>query len=193
MKVKLPSIIYLLLLSILINACNKDDCDNSTVNKYVDQSYVPYIIPYSDTSTRLFLKNGTDTLLFKSQGLKESTEFYQESAINGYCRKYCMQKLSLKLAASDTVYFLLNYYADRDGTLFNDYEIVNGNNYSKSESDLSRDFVNYFPTIEKTIILNNSYDSIRNYTNSFGDIFIARPKTGVLKIQTKRVLYELIK
>ncbi len=30
-------------------------------------------------------------------------------------------------------------------------------------------------------------------TNSFGDIFIARPKTGVLKIQTKKVLYELIK
>ncbi len=164
MKTKLPSILYLVLLSILINACNKDNCDNSTVNKYVDQSYVPYIIPYSDTSTRLFLKNGTDTLLFKSQGLKESTEFYQESAINGYCRKYCMQKLSLKLAASDTDYFLLNYYRDWQNGLYNDYEIISGNNYSKSKYYSSDDFVNYFPTVQTAVILNNNYDSIKSLT-----------------------------
>jgi hypothetical protein len=192
MKVKLPSIVYLVLFSILINACGKEGCpDSKPIEKGVDKSYLPYIIPYSDTSTRLFLKNGKDTLLFKSQGLKETIT--NEQAGEGSCDQYNLQQYSLKMAASDTDYFLINYYATKFGSLYNDYEIISGNNYSKSESDLSRDFVNYFPTIEKITILNNSYDSIRNYTNSFGDIFIARPKTGVLKIQTKNVLYELIK
>lgn len=190
MKVKLPSIIYLVLLSILINACSKGCPESKPIERGVDKSYLPYIIPYSDTSTRLFLKNGKDTLIFKSQGLKETitNELYGES-----CENYNIQQYSLKMAASDTDYFLINYYADRDGTLFNDYEIVNGNNYSKSKYYLSDDFVNYFPTVKSTVILNNNYDSIKSLTNSFGDIFIARPKIGVLKIQTKNVLYELIK
>ena len=102
----------LLFAILLINACSKDSCDDSTKNLYVDKTYLPYIIPYSDTSTRLFLKNGKDTLLFKSKGLEETTNFYQESAINGLCRKYNMQKLSLTMAASDTDFFEVNYYAD---------------------------------------------------------------------------------
>jgi hypothetical protein len=191
MKIKLPSILYLVLFSILINACSKGCPDSKPIERGVDKSYLPYIIPYSDTSTRQFLKNGKDTLLFKSQGLKETIT--NEQAGEGSCNNYNLQKYSLKMAASDTDYFLINYYADRDGTLFNDYEIVNGNNYSKSKYYLSDDFVNYFPTVKSTVILNNNYDSIKSLTNSFGDIFIARPKTGVIKIQTKNVLYELIK
>lgn len=192
MKIKIPSIIYSVLLSILITACGKEGCpDSKPIEKGVDKSYLPYIIPYSDTSTHLFLKNGKDTLLFKSQGLKETK--ISESWGGGGCDLYNLQQYSLKMAASDTDYFLINYYADRDGTLFNDYEIVNGNNYSQSKYYLSDDFVNYFPTVQTTVILNNNYDSIKSLTNSYGDVFIARPKTGVLKIQTKRVLYELIK
>jgi hypothetical protein len=190
MKTKLPSILYLVLLSILINACRKGCPDSKPIERGVDKSYLPYIIPYSDTGTRQFLKNGKDTLLFKSQGLKETitNELFGES-----CENYNIQQYSLKMAASDTDYFLINYYCNWQNGLHNDYEIVSGNNYSKSKYYLSDDFVNYFPTVKSTVILNNNYDSIKSLTNSFGDVFIAKPKTGVLKIQTKRVLYELIK
>jgi hypothetical protein len=182
----------LLFAILLINACGKEGCpDSKPIERGVNKNYLPYIIPYSDTSTRLFLKNGTDTLVFKSQGLKETK--ISESASEGNCDKYYLQQYSLKMVASDTDFFQINYYADRDGTLFNDYEIVNGNNYSESKYYLSNDFVNYFPTVKSTVVLNNNYDSIKSLTNSYGDIFIARPKTGVIKIQTKNVLYELIK
>jgi len=182
----------LLFAILLINACGKEGCpDSKPIEKGVDKSYLPYIIPYSDTSTRLFLKNGTDTLVFKSQGLKET----KISAIagEGNCDQYNLQKYSLQMAASDTDYFRINYYSDKFGTLKNDYEIISGNYYSVSKYYLSDDFINYFPTVKSIVVLNNNYDSIRNYTNSFGDTFITRPKTGILKIQTKKVMYELIK
>lgn len=96
----------LLFAILLINACSKD-CTEKTINKYVDQSYLPYIIPYSDTSTRLFLKNGTDTLLFKSQGLKETVNDYYNTF---RCETFKLQQYSLKMAASDTDYFRISYY-----------------------------------------------------------------------------------
>ena len=190
MKIKIPSIVYLVLLSVLINACSKGCPDSKPIERGVDKSYLPYIIPYSDTSTRLFLKNGKDTLLFKSQGLKETitNELYGES-----CENYNIQQYSLKMAASDTDYFRINYYPDRDGSLYNDYEIISGNNYSKSETYLSNAYVKDFRIIKSITVLNINYDSIKMVSNTVNDLFIARPKTGVLKIQTKRVLYELIK
>lgn len=182
----------LLFAILLINACGKEGCpDSKPIEKRVDKSYLLYIIPYSDTSTRLFLKNGTDTLVFKSQGLKETIT--NEQASEGGCDKYNLQQYSLKMSANDTDYFRINYYSDKFGTLKNDYEIISGNYYSVSKYYLSDAFIIYFPTVKSTEVLNNNYDSIRSLTNSYGDTFIARPKTGVIKIQTKNVLYELIK
>lgn len=181
----------LLFAILLINACGKDCPDSKPIEKGVDKSYLPYIIPYSDTSTRLFLKNGTDTLVFKSQGLKET----KRSAIagEGNCDKFNLQKYSLQMAASDTDYFQINYNADKFGTLKNDYEIYSGNYNSASKYILSDDFIYYFPTVKSIVVLNNNYDSIESLTNNYGDTFIARPKTGIIKIQTKKVMYELIK
>jgi len=181
----------LLFAILLINACSKDGCPGSNPTESgVNKSYLPYIIPYSDTSTRLFLKNGTDTLVFRSQGLEERkiNETFGEN-----CDSYNLQQYSLKMAASDTDYFRINYYAEKFGTLKNDYFIISGNYQSKSEYYYSDVFIEYFPTVKTTVILNNNYDSIRFLTNFFGDTFIIRPKTGILKIQTKNVLYELIK
>ena len=182
----------LLFAILLINACSKDNCDDSTKNLFVDKTYLPYIIPYSDTSTRLFLKNGKDTLLFKSQGLKETIEMQKGNDEND-CRTYNLQKFSLTMTASDTDFFRINYYKSFSGLLANDYEIIRGNNYSESKYFLSDDFINYFPTVKTALILNNNYDSIRSSTNEFGDNFIVRPKTGILKIQIKNASYELIK
>ncbi len=182
----------LLFAILLINACGKEGCpDSKPIEKGVDKSYLPYIIPYSDTSTRLFLKNGTDTLVFKSQGLKET----KSSAIagEGNCDKFNLQKYSLQMAASDTDYFQINYYATKFGSLYNDYEINSGNNYSNSWTYLSNSYVNDFRIIESITVLNINYDSINTVSNPVNDLFISRPKTGIIKIQTKNVMYELIK
>ena len=182
----------LLFAFLLINACGKEGCPESKpIEKRVNKSYLPYIIPYSDTSTRLFLKNGKDTLLFRSQGLKETIT--NEQASEGGCDQYNLQKYSLKIAASDTDYFRINYYATKFGSLYNDYAIISGNNYSKSETYLSNSYVNDCRIIESITVLNINYDSIKMVSNTVNDLFISRPKIGVIKIQTKNVLYELIK
>jgi len=176
-----------------ISSCGKSCPDSGTKTSYVDKSYLAYIIPYNDTSTRRFLKNGKDTMVFTSQGLKEN--FISGSSLgSGDCQySYKNQQYSLKMAASDTDYFKINYYADKDGTLYNDYEIISGLIYTKSESYSSNAYVNNFSIVRTEIILNNHYDSIKTSTNSNSDIVISKPKTGVLKIKTANVLYELIK
>lgn len=65
-------LLSLAVLLLLWSACKPSCPDPGNQVNYVDKTYLPDIIPYSDTSTALFLKNGKDTLLFKSQGLKES-------------------------------------------------------------------------------------------------------------------------
>ena len=192
MKYLFQFIIIFSVVSVL-GSCGKSCLDPSTKTSYVDRNYLPYIIPYSDTSTRLFLKNGKDTLLFKSKGLKES--FTSGSSLgSGDCPyNYKNQEYSLIMTASDTDYFRINYYADKDGTLYNDYEIINGLIYTKSETYSSNAYVNNFSIVRTEIILNNHYDSIKTSTNSNSDIVISKPKTGILKIKTANVLYEIIK
>jgi hypothetical protein len=184
----------LLFAILLINACSKDNCDDSTKNLYVDKSYLPYIIPYSDTSKRLFLKNGKDTLIFKSQGIKENTDFYQESAINGLCRKYNMQKLSLTMAASDTDFFKIYYYSDYAnpyGTGFVKL-MVSDIFETKPLSDIS--YKIYYPPVLKETVLNTIYDTVTiNKSVNIGEMIITKPQIGVIKVKSNKVIYELIK
>lgn len=183
----------LLFAILIINACGKDDCDDSIKNLYVDKSYLPYIIPYSDTSTRLFLKNGKDTLLFKSEGLKETTDFYQESAINGWCRKYYMQKFSLTMAASDSDFFRINYYADYSDPYGTGFVKINISDLfeTKPLSDFS--YNRYYPPVLNETILNYVYDTVTINKSYAGDIVITKPQKGVIKIKSNMAIYELIK
>jgi hypothetical protein len=182
----------LLFAILLINACSKDSCDDSTKNLYVDKTYLPYIIPYSDTSTRLFLKNGKDTLLFKSKGLEETTNFYQESAINGLCRKYNMQKLSLTMAASDTDFFEVNYYADYSDEYGTGFVKINISDFfeTKPLSDFS--YNRYYPPILKETVLNTIYDTVTINKSKYGDIVVTKPKIGVVLVKSNKIIYELI-
>jgi hypothetical protein len=193
MKIKLPSIIYLVLLSILINACNKGCPESKPIERGVDKSYLPYIIPYSDTNTRLFLKNGKDTLLFKSQGLKETIT--NEQASEGSCNNYNLQKYSLKMAASDTDYFLINYYAGINwGPSVKYLFIISNNiNYSKEYSEGGfKYYINYPPIIKRTV-LNTIYDSIYSLPDpNFEEIYV-KPNVGIIKVKTANYTLELIK
>jgi hypothetical protein len=185
MKVKLPSIIYLVLLSVLINACSKGCPDSKPIERGVDKSYLPNIIPYSDTSTRLFLKNGTDTLLFKSQGLKETitNELYGES-----CENYNIQKYNLKMAASDTDFFQINYYGYWQGGPLVRY---NSSNFETNEIYDGR-YINFFQ-LKQLSVLSHIYDSVSISPNTYGDTVYSNLKFGVLRVKDMNNVYELIK
>ncbi|MBJ7427651.1 MAG: hypothetical protein JHD28_01645 [Bacteroidia bacterium] len=186
MKVKLPSIIYLVLLSVLINACSKGCPDSKPIEKGVDKSYLPYIIPYSDTSTHLFLKNGKDTLLFKSQGLKETK--ISESAGEGSCDKYSLQQYSLKMTASDTDFFEVKYFAIKTNVPKVQYIC---HNLETDKIDDSRYI--YFFQLKQLNTLNYSYDSVSISDNKYGDTVYSNLKFGVLRVKDMNNVYELIK
>ncbi len=190
-KISLSKLLTLFTTLLLFSNCTKDECQGNTYNLNVNKNYTPYIIPYSDTSTRLFLKNGKDTLLFKSQGLLKGSS-QQVSGEEG-CDTYNLEWLSLTMVATDTDYFQINYYADKYGTLSNNYKIVSGVKYLYSYPYLSNDYVHYFPTVKKITVLNINYDSIKIITSSYNDSVISKPKLGVIKIKTLNKVYELIK
>ncbi|MFA9213945.1 MAG: hypothetical protein ACEQSR_08890 [Candidatus Methylacidiphilales bacterium] len=179
----------LLFAILLINACGKDCPDSKPIERGVDKSYLPYIIPYSDTSTRLFLKNGTDTLVFRSQGLNETKTV--RSAGGESCDKYNLQQLSLKMAASDSDFFQINFKGDWQGVALvniNINDIENTKDYSYST------FKYYLPPVYKEKILNYYYDSINVLTpeNGIKELYV-KPNIGILKIKLSNVTYELIK
>ena len=185
---QITKLLFLFTTLVLFGNCAKDECQGSTYNKNVDESYLPDIIPYSDTSTRLFLKNGRDTLLFTSQGLKE--EIVKDYSGEGTCDTYNLQQFSLKMAASDTDFFEIKYYATRKiGTVvtlgINDYDITQEYDYSN--------FRYYYPPIIKIEILKNSFDTVLVLPlTSTGNLYI-KPKLGILKIKASFNTYELIK
>ncbi|MFY7731909.1 MAG: hypothetical protein ACOVSR_00400 [Bacteroidia bacterium] len=160
---------------------------------------MPYIIPYSDTSTRLFLKNGKDTLLFRSQGLKEAIEV-QKGNDETDCRTYNLQYFSLIMAASDTDFFRINYYANKYGDSRIDFNVISGNRYLETDYYSTLSYLNYFQTTKKIIVLGNIYDSIKVSTNSNNSIndnikdnVISRPQIGIIKVDMTNSIYELIK
>jgi hypothetical protein len=186
----------LLFAILLINACGKEGCpDSKPIEKGVDKSYLPYIIPYSDTSTRLFLKNGTDTLVFKSQGLKETKILYGPIAES--CDKYNLQQISLKMAANDTDFFQINFYARKLGDPMVNFEIVNSKEVIIT--DVYQYFYDYFKIyinskpINKINILNFTYDSV-NILKPYPNLSIyTKPNVGIIKIETSNNIYELVK
>jgi hypothetical protein len=176
----------LLFAILLINACGKDCPDSKPIEKGVNKSYLPYIIPYSDTSTRLFLKNGKDTLLFKSQGLKETK--ISESASEGSCDKYNLQQYSLKMAASDTDFFEVKYFAIKTNVPKVQYLC---HNLETNKIDDSRYI--YFFQLKQLNTLNYKYDSVSISDNKYGDTVYTNLKYGILRVRDFNNVYELIK
>lgn len=181
-------LLTLFTLLLLFSNCSKDECQGTTYNLNVDRNYLPYIMPYSDTSTRLFLKNGKDTLLFKSKGLLTGSS-QQFSGEEG-CDTYNCEWLSLTMAASDTDYFQINYYASKYGTKSVD---LIGSGLSRTNGLDYIDYIKYYPPVQKVTVLNNSYDSVTIAQNNSGGSAISKPKLGVIKIITPNKVYELIK
>jgi hypothetical protein len=172
----------LLFIILIINACSKGCPEgDKPFDKGVDKSYLPYIIPYSDTSTRLFLKNGKDTLLFKSQGLKET---FTVEGVPEKCDKYKLQQYSLKMAASDTDFFEVKYFAIINGIPSFSYN----SNYRKM-NEVDYDFLAW----RSIRVLDNNYDSVAFNHNKYGDSVYSKTKIGAIRIKSLNNVYELIK
>ncbi|MFZ4798244.1 MAG: hypothetical protein ACOYMA_12180 [Bacteroidia bacterium] len=185
---QITKLITIISFIVLISSCGKSCPDPSTSTNYVDKGYVPEIIPYSDTSTRLFLKNGKDTLVFRSQGLKET--FLDGSTLESECPKdFKFQKFSLKMFASDTDFFDIFYYS----SLYN-VQMVNVqiNKYNTLNEILRYDFLHYYPPVLSQTVLNIKFDSISIIENSTTVVY-AKPKVGLIKIISAKNTYELIK
>ncbi|MFZ4797418.1 MAG: hypothetical protein ACOYMA_07975 [Bacteroidia bacterium] len=181
---------FLSVFSVLLffSNCGKE-CKTHTYNNYVEESYLPDIIPYSDTSTRLFLKNKTDTLLFKSSGL--NNQIIQDGGGAESCDLYNLQKINLKMSTSDSAFFDIAYYTIKNGisrVKINIFENVETNEYGYY------DFKDFSPPIQSFTILNIKYDTviILYSTDKSGAIYL-KPKFGVVKFQTPTNIYELIK
>ena len=190
---QITKLLFLFTTLVLFGNCTKDECQGTTYNLNVDKSYLPDIMPYSDTSTRFFLRNGKDTLLFTSQGLKEETVKYYSS--EGTCDTYNLQKFSLTMSASDTDYFQINFYADRQLVPLVNFIVLSEENYYKTREFSYSAFRNYIKSsIVKVTILNNVYDSVFSLPQLEEDFqeLIIKPKIGVLKIKTTGFTYELI-
>ncbi|MFZ4799149.1 MAG: hypothetical protein ACOYMA_16735 [Bacteroidia bacterium] len=173
----------------LTSSCSKSCPDPSTKTTYADRSYLPDIIPYSDTSTRLFLKNGKDTLLFKSQGLKQSFEEGSTTTMSECTEFYKNEVLRLSMAASDSDFFDIIYNAKSDGV---HYVYIGINNKTLTRAYGYSTFRKPYPPIINITILNNKYDTVFQLADEKMEVYI-KPKFSVLKLRNSKVTYELIK
>ena len=184
MKKQLYLTLLSLLLTLFISSCKK--CPDNNGNTYnVNQADLPYIIPYNDTSKVRFLKNGTDTLTFTSQGL-QNTYISQTVPDDGCSHTDKLQQYSLKMKCNESEFFeiILDNYITFN---MNDYvfEKMFGQKYYVGSSNLKR-------TLIQSININNiSYDSVQQI-NAGNNYFIVKPKYGIIKINTNDT-YEIIK
>ena len=172
-----------------ISSCRPNCPDPSTKTSYVDRGYLPDIIPYSDTSTRLFLKNGKDTLLFKSQGLKQSFDEGLTTNISDCTEGYKNEKLLLRMAASDTDFFDIIYYAKMNELY---YVNISANNRTITRGYGYEIFRKPYPPVVNITVLNNKYDTVLYLADENMEVYI-KPKFNVLKLRNSKVTYELIK
>ena len=176
-----------ILLIALVSNCSKcpDPKSGNTFN--VNQDDLPYIIPYSDTSKVRFLKNGTDTVIFVSQGLKNT--YIEQNQADGNCSSTNrIQQFSLMMKSKNNDFFEMQILNDKiDYITFNINNLLFEKMFGQqfyATGDLKRTFID-------SISINNSlFDSVQqiNFGNNY---FIVKPRYGILKIKSTN-LFEII-
>ncbi|MCX6187547.1 MAG: hypothetical protein NTU43_11235 [Bacteroidetes bacterium] len=177
----------LLLLILFISNCDKcpDSGSGNTHNVYPPD--IPIIFPYNDTSRVRFLKNGTDTIIFISQGLKST--YIKNGVANGNCAGTDrLQQISLKMEKDGNESFEIIETSNSDNEI-----LINVNNlffgyYSSGQ------LASFYPLPLKSYLINSvKYDSVKILTKvGSNDTIIFKPKIGVLKIKSNNT-YEKIK
>jgi hypothetical protein len=180
-----------LILILFISSCKK--CSDSNGNTYnVNQEELPFIIPYNDTSKVRFLKNGTDTLTFASQGLKQ-TYISQNVPDDGCSHTDKLQQFSLKMKCNDKEFFEItnNPIHSEPNATININNVIFNNIYLWRNNLRAYD---YTTNIDRIDILNTSYDSLTKISlKDTTTYFIFKGKIGILKIAVNNNIYEILK
>lgn len=185
---------YLSLFVIVFIACNKD-CEKYYETRYVNNSNLTSVIPYSDTTVIKFLKNGRDTITYSSQGLKETfTESYESNTRSGGCgTNLKLQQYSLKMVHTDIEFFEIIFYRNYSSSNYINVNI-NGNAFNKlsapeytaTNSDLTGEYFDNY------VVNNTNYTNVSKISIDSKNYFIAKPKSGILTMFINNDLYELI-
>lgn len=190
----MKKLIYLTLLASLFYACSKD-CERYNETRNVNVSNLSIVIPYTDTSTVKFIKNGTDTLTYTSQGLKETyTDSYESNTRSGGCgTNLKLQQYSLKMKHSDNEFFEIKFYRNYSSSNYIDLNIngVDFNKLSAPEyvainSELTGEYLDNY------VINNITYSNVSKININKETYFSFKPKIGLLKAVVNNNTYELI-
>lgn len=190
----MKKLIYIALLTSIFYACSKD-CERYNETRNVNVSNLSIVIPYTDTSTVKFIKNGTDTLIYTSQGLKETyTNSYESNTRSGGCgTNLKLQQYSLKMKHSDNEFFELTKYVAYDGEYYK-ININEVNQYDKLYTSILAVDLPLSRTILNSYIINNVvYDTIFKIELNSNSYFIFKSKIGILKMSVNNNVYEIIK
>jgi hypothetical protein len=189
----MKKLIYLALVTSIFCACNKD-CERYNETRNVNVSDLPAVIPYSDSSTVKFIKNGTDTLTYTSQGLKETyTDSYESNTRSGGCgTNLKLQQYSLKMKHSDDEFFEIIDYSKYNAS---DNISVNINNRVKFTQLYAQNYYSYGNAIViDTITINNcKYEKISKVYVDVNNYFLGTGKIGIIKMVVNGNTYELVK
>ena len=185
MKKQLYFTTVLLLTILFYSSCKKWPDENNIRNTYsVNQADLPIIIPYTDTSKVRFLKNGTDTLTFTSQGLKSI--YTIEGFADGECAgKNKVQQVSLRMKYNDDEFFEITEKADSKISYYVNNQDMYDEIYTTfySYGNLSTEF------LDSILINGYKYDSIYKIKNSYGSYIILKEKIGILQYKLNNITY----
>jgi hypothetical protein len=186
----MKKLIYITLLTSIFYTCNKD-CENNNKTFYVYSSDLPFIILYTDTSRVKFIKNGTDTLTYISQGLKETyLDGYISNTQSGGCgtnAKY--QRYSLKMQNSNDEFFQITQYANNEGADKVKLEI----NSLSIDGNRTNHYMSNYPPILSCFANNIKYDSVSIFSLNQQDTFIFKPRIGIVKMKINNNIYEILR
>ncbi|OYU97451.1 MAG: hypothetical protein CFE21_03930 [Bacteroidetes bacterium B1(2017)] len=187
----LTQIAFLAWLFPVFHSCHK--CPTGLTDTYFVAQYdKEMILPYCDTCSVRFLKNGTDTLVYSSSGI--SSYFYDYARPGAGCAdlyKYEGQGLTMK--ANDKEYFKITLY--NTGILgipdlkyeINKYDYYNDASTGfNSQGDLKSIF------IKKYTINQHIYDSVFKISTTYGAYLVVKKKVGVLEFKSQNNLYQLL-
>lgn len=199
---KFISPIAIFTLVLVLNSCTRKEAP--TFN--IDSSIIESFLPYTKGASVKFLKNGKDTLVYTSLGLKINTNYYIDQS-DEFKEGYNMQFCELVLMAADSNSFIFNIipqvhnqeqnqskclYEVFGKTFITSYFIKTVNHVSNFSDVFSFNNIASKSIVDMNI-LNINYNNVNVIKTPALESFCFVPKLGIVKIITnENETYELI-
>jgi len=147
-------------------------------------------MPFNGDESLIFLKNQTETLEFKGQGIY--TDYYRERSTYECESYHLLQRKFLTFLANNNDSFMIELFVNlqNEGGAQKYYAVANGIGFGPTYSiDISKPW----PPVLNAVINGQKYDSVAVLMIDSNNYIISKPFLGVLKIRTKGSDYEIIK